>query len=308
MIEIKNFTKKFGTLTAVDNLSLNIGSNQICGFIGPNGAGKSTTIRFLATLSKATEGDALVGGYSVTREPQKVRAIMGYMPEEFGVYDGMRVWEYIDFFGAAFGVKSAERKKIIDDVLELVDLGHKRDDFAQSLSRGMKQRLCLAKSLVHNPQVLILDEPASGLDPRARIEIKALLKELKKMGKTILISSHILSELADFCDSMAIIERGRLLAFGNIKEIGRSLREHRQFEIILPQTSPKLNDMLAECPFVAGHEEFGGHYKVNFTGGNEELIALNQQMIINGVPLVTIREIETDLEEMFLKITTGAVQ
>ena len=192
MIEIRHFTKRFGSLVAVDDLSLIVPDRTICGFIGPNGAGKSTTIRFLATLSPATSGDAIVAGHSVMREPAAVRRAIGYMPEEFGVYDGMRVWEYIDFFGAAYGVPMIQRKGVVNDVLELVDLTHKRDDFVQALSRGMKQRLCLAKSLVHNPAVLILDEPASGLDPRARIEMKALLRELKKMGKTILISSHIL--------------------------------------------------------------------------------------------------------------------
>jgi len=307
MIEIERFTKRFGKLTAVDDLSMKIAEGEICGFIGPNGAGKSTTIRFLATLSKATAGDARIAGHSVTRAPRKVRAVIGYMPEEFGVYDGMRVWEYIDFFGAAFGIKLAKRRKVVDDVLELVDLSFKKDDMVQSLSRGMKQRLCLAKSLVHDPQALILDEPASGLDPRARIEMKALLKELRRMGKTILISSHILSELADLCDSVAIIERGKLLAFGNIKEIGQKLREHRLLEIRLPDTSVTLNDILDRHPNVANYDEFGGLYSVRFSGDNEAIIALNQRMIQSGVPLITLRELATDLEEMFMRITTGAV-
>ncbi len=307
MIEIKNFTKRFGKLTAVDDLSMKIEPQTICGFIGPNGAGKSTTIRFLATLSSATEGDAWIVGHSVKNEPRQVRRVIGFMPEEFGVYDGMRVWEYIDFFGAAYGVKAADRKRIVRDVLELVDLSHKSDDFVQALSRGMKQRLCLAKSLVHDPKVLILDEPASGLDPRARIEMKALLKELRRMGKTILISSHILSELADFCDAIAIIERGKLLAFGNLKEIGEKMREHRTLEIQLPATSLILNDLLSVHPDVVGFEEFGGHYTVNYIGDNESLVALNQKIITSGVALITIREQETNLEEMFMKLTTGAV-
>ncbi len=307
MIEIQHFTKKFGKLVAVNDLCMEIGEGEICGFIGPNGAGKSTTIRFLATLSKATLGDATIAGYSVARQPRKVRAVIGYMPEEFGVYDGMRVWEYIDFFGAAFGVKLAKRRKVVNDVLELVDLTHKRDDLVQALSRGMKQRLCLAKSLVHDPQVLILDEPASGLDPRARIEMKALLKELRHMGKTVLISSHILSELADLCDTVAIIERGNLLAFGNIDEIAKKLREHRIFEIQLPQSSPVLGEILGSHPDVVSYDEFDGHYSVNFTGDNEALVELNRKMIQSGVALITLRELETDLEEMFMKITTGAV-
>ena len=308
MIRIDHFTKRFGKLTAVKDLTMSIGQGEICGFIGPNGAGKSTTIRFLATLSRPTRGDAWIAGHSVTREPRRVRAVIGYMPEEFGVYDGMRVWEYIDFFGAAFGIRVAKRRKVVDDVLELVDLTHKRDDLVQSLSRGMKQRLCLAKSLVHDPQVLILDEPASGLDPRARIEMKALLKELRNMGKTILISSHILSELSDLCDSVAIIERGRLLAFGDLEEIGKKLREHRVLEIRLLGTSPVLGDILDSHPEVVDYQEFDGLYSVNFAGGNEAVVELNRKMIQAGVPLVTLREMETNLEEMFMRITTGAVQ
>ena len=307
MLEIKNFTKKFGSLVAVDDLSFTVEQGRICGFIGPNGAGKSTTIRFLATLSRPASGDATICGYSVVKQPAHVRRIIGYMPEEFGLYDGMRVWEYIDFFGAAYGVKSAKRRGVVADVLELVDLDQKRDDLVQSLSRGMKQRLCLAKSLVHDPEVLILDEPASGLDPRARIEMKALLKELRGMGKTILISSHILSELADLCDSVAIIERGKLLAFGKLKEIGRKMREHRVLEIQLPETSAPLNDLLDEHPDVISFEEFGGHYEVNFMGDNDALIAFNRRMHAAGVPVITLREVETDLEEMFMNITTGAV-
>ena len=308
MIEITNFTKKFGKLVAVDDLTLKIDGEQICGFIGPNGAGKSTTIRFLATLSPATAGDATIDGHSVKKAPRDVRRVIGYMPEEFGVYEGMRVWEYLDFFGAAFGVKSAERGKIIADMLELVDLTHKRDDFVQALSRGMKQRLCLAKSLVHNPKVLILDEPASGLDPRARIEFKALLKQLRTMGKTILISSHILSELADLCDTVAIIERGKLLTYGSIKEIGEKLRENRRLEILLPEPSPQLSEILAAHPDVLEYQEFGGHYTLDWTGDNGAIIELNQKMIIAGIPVITVREIETNIEDMFMKITTGAVQ
>jgi len=307
VIEIKNFTKRYGALTAVDDLSLSIEGNHICGFIGPNGAGKSTTIRFLATLLEPTSGDATIEGFSVSRNPGKVRQIIGFMPEEFGVYDGMRVWEYVDFFGAAYGIKSDDRRRVVGECLELVDLTHKKDDFVQSLSRGMKQRLCLAKSLVHDPKVLILDEPSSGLDPRARIEMKALLRELRNMGKTILISSHILSELADFCDSIAIIERGKLLAFGNIKEIGKKMREHRTIEFLLPQPSEAMSNLLSSDPDVVSFHDAEGHYSVNFIGGNDALIALNQKIFMAGIPVITVREEDTNLEDMFMKITTGAV-
>src|SRR4051812_39702694 len=203
----------------------------IFGFIGPNGAGKSTTIRFLATLLRPTSGEGRVAGHSVVSDPMAVRRVIGFMPDDFGVYDGMKVWEFLDFFAVAYEIPVTYRKKIINEVLELLELGHKRDDYVNGLSKGMKQRLCLAKTLVHDPPVLILDEPASGLDPRARLEMKALLNELRGMGKTILISSHILSELADFCTSIGIIERGKLLAAGSIQEIQRKLRTHKVLKI-----------------------------------------------------------------------------
>src|SRR5882724_10484911 len=231
MIELRNFTKVYGDFVAVANLNLKIAAGEMFGFIGPNGAGKSTTIRFLATLLRATAGEGIVNGHSVTRDPIGVRKSIGYMPDNFGVYDGMKVWEFLDFFAVAYQIPKERRKGVIGDVLELLDLTHKRDDFVNGLSRGMKQRLCLAKTLVHDPPVLILDEPASGLDPRARLEMKALLNELRQMRKTILISSHILSELADFCTSIGIIERGKLLAAGSIREIQRQLRSHRVLKV-----------------------------------------------------------------------------
>src|SRR5690349_22629503 len=240
MIEVTEFGKKYGEFTAVECLNLKIEAGELFGFIGPNGAGKSTSIRFLATLLKATHGEGIVNGHSVTRDPIGVRKSVGYMPDNFGVYDGMKVWEFLDFFAVAYQIPRSRRKQVISDVLELLDLTHKRDDFVNGLSRGMKQRLCLAKTLVHDPPVLILDEPSSGLDPRARMEFKALLNELKQMGKTILISSHILSELADFCTSIGIIERGKLLAAGSIQEIQRQLRAHRVLKVrVLDETTTR---------------------------------------------------------------------
>ncbi|MCA9134688.1 MAG: ABC transporter ATP-binding protein, partial [Planctomycetales bacterium] len=231
MIELFEFGKDYGEFTAVQSLTLNIAAGEMFGFIGPNGAGKSTTIRYLATLLKASRGDAIVNGFSVNEDPLGVRRSIGYMPDDFGVYDGMKVWEFLDFFAVAYKIGRSQRKRVIVDVLELLDLTHKRDDFVNGLSRGMKQRLCLAKTLVHDPPVLILDEPTSGLDPRARIEVKALLKELRRMGKTILISSHILSELADCCSSIGIIERGQLLMTGPMESIYRQIRRNRMVEI-----------------------------------------------------------------------------
>ena len=214
MIEITDFTKMYDDFVAVDSLNLTIEKGDVFGFIGPNGAGKTTTIRFLATLLKPTRGGARVDGLDVVANPDGVRRAIGYMPDDYGVYDGMRVWEFLDFFGAAYDIPRAKRRAVIRDILILLDLQHKSDAMVNALSRGMRQRLCLAKTLVHDPPVLILDEPASGLDPRARVEIKELLRELQSMGKTILISSHILSELADCCNAIGIIERGKLLAAG----------------------------------------------------------------------------------------------
>ena len=231
MITLEGFGKDYGEFTAVDSIDLHIEAGETFGFIGPNGAGKSTTIRFLATLLRASRGSGTVAGCDVMSDPAGVRQAIGYMPDNFGVYDGMRVWEFLDFFAVAYRIGRNDRGKIIDNVLELLDLGHKRDDFVNGLSRGMKQRLCLAKTLVHDPPVLILDEPASGLDPRARIEVKALLKELRKMGKTILISSHILTELADCCTSIGIIERGQLLMSGPISSVYRQIRRNRIIEV-----------------------------------------------------------------------------
>src|ERR671927_1053047 len=245
MIELRNFTKVYGEFVAVSNLNLKISAGEMFGFIGPNGAGKSTTIRFLATLLRPTAGEGRVCGHSVVSDPMAVRRVIGFMPDDFGVYDGMKVWEFLDFFAVAYEIPRGHRKKIIGEVLELLDLAHKRDDYVNGLSKGMKQRLCLAKTLVHDPPVLILDEPASGLDPRARLEMKALLNELRGMGKTILISSHILSELADCCTSIGIIERGKLLAAGSIQDIQRQLRSHRVLRVqVLDGTTDRAETIL----------------------------------------------------------------
>src|SRR6476619_3573881 len=249
MIELIDFGKDYGDFTAVSSLNLKIDAGEMYGFIGPNGAGKSTTIRFLATLIKATRGEGIINGHSVTRDPLAVRRSVGYMPDNFGVYDGMKVWEFLDFFAVAYQIPRTRRKQVIGDVLELLDLTHKREDFVDGLSRGMKQRLCLAKTLVHDPPVLILDEPSSGLDPRARLEMKALLNELRGMGKTILVSSHILSELADFCTSIGIIERGKLLAAGSIADIQRKLRQHRVLKVrVTDETTDRAAAILRNEP------------------------------------------------------------
>ncbi|RIK78762.1 MAG: multidrug ABC transporter ATP-binding protein, partial [Planctomycetota bacterium] len=225
MIEARDLTKKYGELYAIHKIDLKLDRGDVFGFIGPNGAGKTTTMRILATLLNPTWGEAYVGGYSIYSKPKEIRRIIGYMPDFFGVYDNMKVIEYLEFFAAAYRIKGDKRRKVCDDVLDLVDLGYKREALVTSLSRGMTQRLGLARVLLHDPQVLLLDEPASGLDPRARIEIRTLLKELRKLGKTIMVSSHILPELADICNKIGIIERGELLVNDDVTEVMRRVRQ-----------------------------------------------------------------------------------
>src|SRR3954466_5368464 len=231
MIETRDLTKMYGDLYALNRLNLTLDQGDVYGFIGPNGAGKTTTMRILATLLNPTWGEATVCGYSIYNGAKEIRRAIGYMPDFFGVYDDMKVIEYLEFFAAAYRIKGPARKKICEEVLELVDLTYKRDPLVTSLSRGMTQRLGLARVLLHDPQVLLLDEPASGLDPRARIEIRALLKRLGTLGKTIMVSSHILPELADICNKVGIIERGELVFNDTVEELLKKVRPHTVLNI-----------------------------------------------------------------------------
>src|SRR5918992_4353824 len=224
MIETRDLTKMYGDLYALNRLTLKLERGDVYGFIGPNGAGKTTTMRILATLLNPSWGEATVCGYSIYNGAKEIRRVIGYMPDFFGVYDDMKVIEYLEFFAAAYRIKGPERRKICDEVLELVDLGYKREALVTSLSRGMTQRLGLARVLLHDPQVLLLDEPASGLDPRARIEIRTLLKRLGATGKTIMVSSHILPELADICNKVGMIERGELIVNAEVAAVMRRVR------------------------------------------------------------------------------------
>jgi len=307
MIELKDFTKRYGDLLAVDHLNLRIEPGETFGFIGPNGAGKSTTIRFLATLLKATEGEDTVNGFSVTRQPLEVRRSIGYMPDSFGVYDGMKVWEFLDFFALAYQIPRSRRKQVIGDVLDLLDLTGKRNDFVNSLSRGMKQRLCLAKTLVHDPPVLILDEPASGLDPRARVEVKALLRELRRMGKTILISSHILTELADCCTSIGIIERGKLLMHGPIEEVYRRIHRNRIVVIKFLANLEAGVSILRSRPEIRDVQIDGRRVTVELAADEEQLATVMEQLLANGVRMHSFAEKDPTLEDVFMLVTKGAV-
>src|SRR5947208_9884483 len=231
MIETRDLTKMYGELYALNRLTLKLDKGDVYGFIGPNGSGKTTTMRILATLLQPTWGEATVCGYSIYNNAKEIRRAIGFMPDFFGVYDDMKVLEYLEFFAAAYRIKGPERRQKCEQVLELVDLGYKRDALVTSLSRGMNQRLGLARVLLHEPQVLLLDEPASGLDPRARIELRNLLKELRDMGKTILVSSHILPELADICNKIGIIERGKLLFDGDVQTAIRQVRQRMVYAV-----------------------------------------------------------------------------
>ena len=307
MIELIDFGKDYGDFTAVECLNLKIEAGEMFGFIGPNGAGKSTSIRFLATLLKATRGEGVVNGFSVTRDPMSVRQSVGYMPDTFGVYDGMKVWEFLDFFAVAYAIPRSRRSHVIHDVLELLDLTHKRDDFVNGLSRGMKQRLCLAKTLVHDPPVLILDEPASGLDPRARLEMKALLKELRRMGKTIMISSHILSELADCCTSIGIIERGQLLMHGPIHEVYRRIRGNRIVEICFNNQMDVGLSVIRSSPYCREVQVEEHKITVELETDDAGVAELLTQLMANQVEVRSYADKDPTLEDVFMLVTKGLV-
>ena len=307
MIELIDFGKDYGEFTAVERLNLKIEAGEMFGFIGPNGAGKSTTIRFLTTLLKASRGEGIVNGCRVTQDPVGVRRSVGYMPDNFGVYDGMKVWEFLDFFAVAYRIGRMQRKQVIKDVLELLDLEDKRDDFVNGLSRGMKQRLCLAKTLVHDPPVLILDEPASGLDPRARVEVKALLKELRRMGKTILISSHILTELADCCTSIGIIERGQLLMSGPIEEVYRRIRGNRVVEVKFTDKMDVGLSVIRSSPSLRDCQIEEQSAVIELETDDLGVAALLSQLHQEGVGIRSFAEKEPTLEDVFMMVTKGLV-
>jgi len=311
MIQIKGLTKRYRDLVAVRDLDLTIEKGDVFGFIGPNGAGKTTTIKTLATLLEPTSGVAYVDGIDVVRNPLDVRRIIGYMPDFFGVYDDVKVWEYLDFFAAAYKIPANKRKGIIDDVLELTDLTGKREAYVESLSRGMKQRLCLAKTLVHDPKVLLLDEPASGLDPRARIEFRALLKELQAMGKTIFVSSHILPELADFCNVVGIMERGHLVVSGRVNDIVQKLEGHITLDARLTgdlENGAKALQLLHEYPQIKEARAEGNHVTIEFLGDHDGLPPLLAHLITHGIPVASFAQREADVEDVFMKVTKGIVQ
>ena len=308
MIETRDLTKVYGNLYAVNRLNLTLQKGDVYGFIGPNGAGKTTTMRILATLLNPTWGEASVCGYSIYTGAKEIRRLIGYMPDFFGVYDDMKVIEYLEFFAAAYRIKGPQRRKICEDVLQLVDLTYKRDALVTSLSRGMTQRLGLARVLLHDPQVLLLDEPASGLDPRARIEIRGLLKELRNMGKTILVSSHILPELADICNKIGIIERGELLVNGAVTDVMKQVRTKVVLNIGVVERLDKAGELLAAHEHVESVEPRDGHLVVTLKDETPEYSFINALLIEQGYRVNLFKEEEMNLETAFMHLTKGVVQ
>ena len=314
MIEIRNLTKRYGSLTAIDNLSLTLGKGEIFGFIGPNGAGKTTTMKVLACLLRQDSGEAFIDGCDTRKDGDRIRRVIGYMPDFIGVYDDLTVDEYLQFFAAAFQIPRARRRSIVDNVLDLTDLTSKRHAMVESLSRGMTQRLGVARVLIHDPKVLLLDEPASGLDPRARIEMRSLLTELGKMGKTLIISSHILSELGEMSTSIGIIERGKLLYSGTMKDALNKARTGERVEIALQPDSaaPELIKAAIERDHrvarVIQPAESPSTLFVDLVAGEHGHHFLIENIIASGGKMAAFRPVEIKLEDAFLKLTTGALQ
>jgi ABC-2 type transport system ATP-binding protein len=307
MIKTENLTKIYGSLRAINGLTLQLAEGDLFGFIGPNGSGKTTTMRILATLLQPTWGEAYVGGYSIYTHPKEIRRIVGFMPDFFGVYDDMKVIEYLEFFAAAYRIRGPKRRKVCEDVLALVDLGYKRDALVTSLSRGMTQRLGLARVLLHDPQVLLLDEPASGLDPRARIEIRQLLKQLGRLGKTIMVSSHILPELADICNKVGIIERGELLVSTDVADVMRRVRQQAVLQVGLAETSAldAAARLLAEQPIVEQVDTRDGRLVVTLKPGTTDYSELATTLISAGHRLTLFKEEDLNLETAFMALTKG---
>jgi ABC-2 type transport system ATP-binding protein len=305
MIETRDLTKKYGELFAIKSINLNLNRGDLFGFIGPNGAGKTTTMRILATLLNPTWGEAYVGGYSIYTRPKEIRRMIGYMPDFFGVYDDMKVIEYLEFFAAAYRIRGPKRRQVCDEVLDLVELGYKREALVTSLSRGMTQRLGLARVLLHDPQVLLLDEPASGLDPRARIEIRTLLKRLGTMGKTIMVSSHILPELADICNKVGIIERGELVFNDTVAELLKKVRPHMVLNINVTGDRISAAKLLRGHKLVSRVDDNEKYLTVTLANGERDYSDLATQLIGAGHRLTLLREEELNLETAFMALTKG---
>jgi ABC-2 type transport system ATP-binding protein len=301
-------TRTYGNMTALSALDLSVNQGDLFGFIGSNGAGKTTTLRILATFLAPSSGQAFVLGHDVVRDADAVRHVIGYMPDFFGVYKDMEVTEYLDFFGACYKIPTAQREKTVVDVLELVGLSEKKGALIGALSRGMQQRLGLARVLIHDPKLLLLDEPASGLDPRARIEMMAILQELQRMGKTIIISSHILSELETLCNRVAIIERGKLIYTGPVQGVRDQMSSGLVIWVRVKSDPEEAAQLLRSRPEVTTVEQLDGKLKVTLTSHDADHSIVAEALVRGGAKLVELREDELGLEEVFLRVTKGETQ
>jgi ABC-2 type transport system ATP-binding protein len=311
IVVTRSLVKRYPGTLAIAGIDLNVGEGEIFGLVGPNGAGKTTTLRILATLLTATSGHAEVAGIDVRRNPDEARRVLGFMPDVFGVYDDMKVWEYLDFFARCYEIPAGKRRRMIGDLLDLVDLADKRDAYVQGLSRGMQQRLCLAHTLVHDPQVLLLDEPASGLDPRARVELRELLRELRSLGKTIVISSHILPELEELCTAVAIVDHGQVLAHGRVADIERRLRFGAvlRVRILTGDDLEEARAHFAADPRVASSTILeDDQIELGFRGDDEASAQLLASAIAAGIRVISFARAASDLEELFLQVTSEAGQ
>ena len=314
IIETKDLRKSFGGFEAVRGVSIQVPTGSIYGFVGPNGAGKTTTMRILTTLSRPSSGEAWVNGINVQEDRRAVRRSIGYMPDEFGVYEDLRAWEYLDFFASCYDIPEYQRKQLVNDLLELVDLAHRREDMVDKLSRGMKQRLSLARTLAHDPAVLILDEPASGLDPRARVEIRELLGELANMGKTIFFSSHILADVEDICSHIGILEAGEVVTQGSIEDLKRQLMESREIIITIKnhEVAEQVKSILSAVPDILTAEIItpkAGHarVRVEYAGDEDGMATLVQKLVAENIAVLGFQEEEKNLENMFMRVTHGLV-
>jgi len=306
VIKTEGLTKRYGAFQAVTDLSLDIRRGTLFGFIGPNGAGKTTTIRMLCGLLRPTSGRAIVNGIDVARHPRKVKRIIGYLPELFGTYDRMRVWEYLDFFGAAYRMPKKKRTERIEHVLDITGSQYMRDFFVGTLSKGMRQRVGIAKTMVHDPAVLFLDEPMSGLDPVARIEMRELLRKLKALDKTVLISSHILPELEPVCDEVGIIEKSRLLAAGPIKNILAQLQQTRHVQVEMLSRADEAAALLKTEEGISQVKVVENLIQCEFQGDDVRAAALLRMLHERGFEVFRMNEVEVDLEEVFIRVTAHA--
>lgn len=305
MLKIEGLVKRYGKFTAVDHLDMEVSKGSIYGFVGPNGAGKTTTMKIMAGLLGADGGSVYIDDIDICEDMEALKDKIGYMPDFFGVYNDLRVDEYMDFYAGTYYIPYDKRKSIIDDLLELVDLSDKRNSYVDSLSRGMKQRLCLARSLIHDPEILILDEPASGLDPRARIEMKEVLKQLSTLDKTIIISSHILPELAEMCTEIGIINRGKLIDSGSVNEIMRHISKERMIDVRLLGDTEAAVRILEQIPEVKDIKENIFDVAFAYNGTDEMLSEVLAKLVSASVPVISFTEREGNLEDIFMKLTGG---